>query len=260
MFLPDSHMRNYIRKFKSWMNYSPPGALSSKNWRLFNDEFKKNAPIRYWFKNDFRKTFVLPIKWKYENIENWIYYRLRKCHIVDSGLEPGYYDIDTLILNTNFNMLKDFVECQLASREYWMDSDLKKTWCERNMPLYWYVFKFRNPRLGIKNLAWQATLDDPALPPHEQSVEQAVNAREIMFLYNWWVNVRPNRKLLECGEYSDQGLGFMAIFDDDFDKDAPDYKAYKEIVDKNHKLEAEWDKEDDDMLVRLVNIRRSLWA
>jgi hypothetical protein len=250
-------------KIGSWLDYNPPGALSSKGWRLFKKEFKKNAPIRYWLNNDFRHSVILPIKWKKEAISDWIRYRTYdRYHLVDTGLAPSYYGVETQMLNANFNLLKDFVEVETAWHHYiWSDERKNsKTNFERWLPFF-FRLKFRRPDLGLEHLAWAATLDDPALPPSERCDHQAVAAREIRELYDWWVNKRPARKEIEAPPYADQGLDdFMACFDDDFDREAPDFKAHRDAMEEQNKQEEDWKLEDDAMLIRLMNVRHHLWT
>jgi hypothetical protein len=164
------------------------------------------------------------------------------------------------MLHGNFNMLKEFVEVEQAWQTYWFDREIKKTWCERHMPFYGVFYKFRKPEFGIKHFEWAATLDDPSLPPHERSEAQAEAAREILALYKWWVTDRPARVEVEHRPYDRQGLDELGCFDDDFDREAPDYKAYRESLDAANVQEEAWNKEDDEMLIRLIKIRRGLWT
>lgn len=251
-----------IRKFKHWFKFQPPGSMTSKGWRLFEKEFSEKAPIRYWFKTKFRRNIVLPMIWKYEAIDQWIRHRTYdKYHIVKTGLKPGYYDIDTLMLHSNFNMLKDFVEVEQAIHTYWWSDECKNaSWFEKHMPFYRTFYPFRRPELGIKHLEWAATLDDPSLPVHERCDSQAVFARETLSLYRWWVNERPAREKEKYVEYNDQGLGSLGCFDDDFDREADDYKDHVKSMTSRQNKEEEWQQEDDDMLVRLVKVRRGLWT
>ena len=245
------------------MRYNPPEALSARGWRLFDKEFKECAPIRHWIMNDFRKEIINPIYWKYRAVKEWILYRtIHKYHIVDSGLKPGYYEIDTLILHVNFNMLKDFVEVEQAIHDYHWTQEYreKATWCERHMPFYRIFYPFRRPDLGIKHLEWASSLDDPKLPPHEQCIDQAVNAREILVLYKWWVEDRPNRKEAEHIPFDSQGKGLLGFLDSDFDHEAEDYKKYTKSVESSYEQEEKWHIEDQEMLIRLMKIRRSLWT
>jgi hypothetical protein len=250
------------RRLSAWMDYNPPGALSSKGWRLFKDEFKERAPIRYWIREAFREYFW-PIKHYYEEIRAWIYYRFtNKCHLVNSGLKPGWHEIEELMLHTNFSMLKNFVEVEQARHTYWFSEDGRKkaSWFEKHMPFYRFFYPFRRPDLGIVHLQWAATLDDPSLPPYQRSDAQAIAAREILALYKWWTIDRPSRKEIELPDFSDQGLGILSVLDDDFDKDAEDYKAYKNAIEDQSKLRQKWEDEDEEMLIRLIKIRKSLWT
>jgi len=255
-------IKKSVRRFKSWMHYDPPGSMTSKGWRLFDKEFKEKAPVRHWFKSEFKKAVIYPVKWKYEAISRWIRYRTYdRYHVLNTGLEPNYYEIEQLMLHVNFNMLKDFVEVEQAIHTYWWSDEFKSaSWCEKHMPFYYTFYPFRRPDLGIKHLDWASTLDDPTLPPHDRCDHQAIAARETKALYKWWVEERPARKEKEYAEYNDQGLGSLGCFDDDFDREAEDYKAHVESMERGSKQEEDWQKEDEEMLIRLVKIRRSLWT
>lgn len=245
------------------MEYNPPGSLTAKGWRLFKQEFKEKAPIRYWLKNDLRYRVILPVKWKIDKIKDWVRYRTyARYHIIETELEPGYHETESRMLYSSFSLLKDFVEIQLAWNSYWSERRENVTFWQKHLPFYIYNgFKsFRSRELGLKHLDWAATLDDPSLPPYERSDHQAVAAREIRELYLWWVDTRPNRKLEETGTYSDQGLDILGVLDDDFDREAPDYKKYRSAMDRNAELEEKWRIEDTEMLIRLVKIRQQLWT
>lgn len=244
------------------MDYDPPGSMTSKGWRLFKQEYKEQAPIRHWFTHDFKYSVLMPVKWKYEKVHDWIRYRTYdRYHIIDTGLTPSYYDATTQILHVNFNILKEFVEVEQAWSTYcWSDDRKTATWCEKHMPFYRRVYPFRRPDLGIKHFEWAATLDDPALPPHDRCDHQAVAAREVLALYRWWMIDRPGRKEIEYVPHSDQGLGIMSSLDDDFDRDAEDYKAHVASMEEATKQEEDWNNEDEEMLIRLMKIRKSLWT
>lgn len=255
-------MRKIFRKINRWMSYNPPEAMTFKGWRLFKKEFKERAPIRYWLKNDFRYNYIMPIVWKCKAISDWIRYRTYdRYHVVDTGLPPSYYDAERRLFHANFNILKDFVEVELAWRTYiWSEEVDNASLWKRKIPFYRFFKPFRSREYGLKHLDWASSLDDPSLPPNERCDHQAISSREIRELYLWWVDVYPNRKLEESPGYSDQGLGIMSSIDDDFDGDAPDYKLDEEIRERNRKLEEQWEEEDTEMLVRLVKVRGHLWT
>lgn len=261
----DSHMRKIkkiIWRFKRWMDYDPPGALTSTGWRLFKKEFKEKAPIRWWFKETLRYSIMLPLLWKIEKAQDWFRYRTYdRYHVCSTGLPPAYYGVDEQMLHVNFNILKNFVEVEQAWHTYmWSDERKPPNFFERFVPFYRYVRPFRSREWGLRYLDWAATLDDPALPPQERCDHQAAAAREIRTLYLWWVDQRPARKEFEHKEYSDQGLGTLACLDDDFNRTAADFLEHSQVMEKNAKLREDWEAEDTEMLIRLVKIRQSLWT
>ena len=244
------------------MNYNPPGALTSKAWRLFRREFKEKAPVRYWIQNDLRYSIVMPVIWKIQNVRHWFAYRTyNRFHVVKTGLPPGYYEPEVQLLHSSFNILKDFVEVELAWHSYmWSDERKSATVAEKYVPFYRAFKPFRSREWGLKHLEWASTLDDPILPLHERCDHQARDAREIRELYLWWTDHRPARKEVELPKFDDQGLGFLGILDDDFDSDASDYKEFGSATQQNNELHKLWDEEDTDMLIRLMKIRKSLWT
>lgn len=250
-------LKRLIAKFDNWMDFNPPGAMSATGWRLFGEEFKEVAPIRYWIKHDFVRGIVWPIQRTFNNAKFWIRYRTtHRYHVVETGLKPGYNEVETVMLYTSFNLLKNFVEVELASHS----PDREVTWCERHMPFYRLFYPFRRPDLGMKVLDWKCSLDDPSLPVFQQSVHEAADGREIRTLYKWWVEDRPARKRIEIPAYSMQGKGDLGIFDDDFDREAEDYKAYEKARAEAAQQGVDWRAEEQTMLERLIKVRQSLWS
>jgi hypothetical protein len=76
--------------------------------------------------------------------------------------------------------------------------------------------------------------------------------KEINELRDWFVNVRPKRN-----EIFDT-VPKIDILWNEIDSDTPEAKAYREHVDKVIASEIAWEKEDTEMLVRLVKIRNYL--
>lgn len=151
-----------------------------------------------------------------------------KYHVVKTGLEPGYRDKDEIILHVNFNILKEYVECELAWMDYICTEDKKKIAAYRFD--YWmtriFFREFRAPELGLEHLDWEISL------PGKDNKHQRMSAKKIKKLYLWWVHDRPQRK------------------------DIYDYQDLKESL----ALEDKYNKEDHDMLVKLMEVRRCLWT
>ena len=245
------------KRFTRWMEYNPPYALSMKGWRLFRKEFKENAPIRH-FIVDTLPSYWYPVSYKIEKIKDWVRYRTyNRYFMIDTGLEPGYYEINQKMLHGPFNLLKDFVEKEQAwSSQCW--SETNRLTRKERLPFYYELF-YRKPEIGVAHFEWAATLDDPTLPVHQQSIEQAQAAREVLALYRWWTITRPARETESDITYSDQGFP-MSSLDDDFDHTAPDYVAYRKWSDEHEAREEAWTLEDEEMLIRLIKIRHRLWS
>jgi hypothetical protein len=167
-----------------------------------------------------------------------------------------------------FNELVDFVELELAWWHLvWEKKEERKKY---NMPWWavgwWRVRTWRCPQAGLDNLAWQSSLvkdgqwtkeDDPEFG---QPTPQAVNAKEILDLYTWWTVERPKRpepmKASGWLDYCDQR---RAADPEDwvFSEDKIDTKP---MLDQMHKMEAEYEAEDEAMMIRLIKIRQALWT
>lgn len=165
-------------------------------------------------------------------------YRFIKHHkynLVDTGLKPGYYEVDHRMFHACFNLLVDFIEFEQA----WMslncsDDELKKVpwWMSKNK----YCLK-HGRELGFKHLDWGMALtmelNDNGYPNAGSDLQinhvgtQGWACKEMKELYTWYKEVYSNRWKNEkyCYEL------------DDF-----------------------YEKEQTQMLVRLIKIRGYLWT
>lgn len=202
------------------------------------------------------EDIVYDIRNKYTECIDFIRYRTtRKYHIIDTKLEPGYYDSDTRMLHANFSLLVDFVEIEKA----WMN-----TWSDNNAysKLSWFDKKFRRfrcPEDGIAYLNWEIN--------ESQLEHQAKAAKEVLELYTWWKVTRPNRQdPFDAAGYNEvfKGKHFIDQFiEEDGTKRLtmkPFSKKENQVFEKVSKIEAKYDKEDEQMLIRLIKIRQYLWT
>jgi len=245
-------MKNYWKKIKNWFEMYPPSCSDSQGWRDFDIKCKKKYPMRYWFNETLIPNCWWPVTRTFSNIRRWFRFRfLERMHIINTGLKPDYYDTDTLILHGMFNLLKNFVEIEKAWMQAIFSEDYKKPW---------YPFKrFRDRERGIKYLDWEISLKDEKTKYGDENIaheSQSETAQIIKDLYIWWVDIRPNRmdpyELLP-DEFPGEKKNLWDL-DSPLSKDMT--KAYLEI----NKLEKEYDDEDTDMLIKLVEVRRSLWT
>lgn len=235
-------------RFADWIRgEKKPFALELKKWDDWKNEQKNKRPWRFWLSDTVLQKIQDFIYFPYDiynEARHYIRNRwLDKTHYIKTGLKPGgYYEIDTKILNGLFNELVDFVEIECANLSFW-DKEKK--------------YKIKNGRsveAGLDYLNWAMRLTYGSDFGYEKThklygepVPQAKAAKEIFELYNWWKN-RDNRP--DAHEES----GWSKYYESDNKKEKE--KAFKKL----NKLEAKYDKEDDEMLIRLIKIRRNLWT
>ncbi len=193
-----------------------------------------------------------------------VYYRNRfvsKMHTLQTRLPKGkYHENDTRLLHGAFELLVDFVEVEKSNMLHWTTDCTDYPWWHKTRLFRWGEYRSRED--GLKYLEWEMNL------VHTDGVHltnQAMIAKEVRELYIWWKDVRPNRpEAYEvtgwdawCDEQDrlTEGKYSQNIFGDD-----PDPTNTRKILDEVKRLEAEYEAEDDQMLIRLVNIRKGLWT
>lgn len=231
-----------------------PCALEWHKWEEWHKEQKAKRPFRYWLAESFLKNLQDTIYFPYDVYREIKYYiRNRyfdKLQYLDTGLKPGgYYELDHRILYGLFNEFKNFVEVELAHLGKW-DSEKK--------------YKFKKGRCveaGIDYLNWASSLTygsdfhyEKTHKLYNEPTPQAKAAKEMIELYNWWINrdSRPD-PMEESGwsKFCEEDSG-LVIRKKSKEKD----KAFKKL----QILEEKYEKEDEKMLIRLIKIRKSLWC
>lgn len=229
-----------------------PFALPMGSWG------KREAKLKSWFPIRYFVWDTLPDFWRYKIARRWrdgrywIRYRTTdKYHVVNTGLSPNYYDPDIRMLHVNFQILKDFVEIELASMNSAMsdkdeDEDISKGLRRFGKLLRWRRRKqIRDPKGGLEHLEWEI---------NETSGHQQSNALEKKTLYLWWTDIRPNRAeslstpLVWANKEDEEGLAGVLK--------GTNSHLYK----MSHKLDEFYEREDDEMLERLMRVRKSLWT
>lgn len=208
-----------------------------------------------------------------------------KLHYLQTQLKPGqYYDVDTRLLHGMFETLVDFIEVEKAHM-YWITYRPKATEL-RNWFMYGtkpdfipkpmsHRFRFirfysdRSAPAGMKYLQWETTLDDPEAnkdysewqPPEQSMLTQARVAQELINLYNWWKIERPSRP-----DPMDES-GWTAYCDLKAELEEPMWEKTKEereqtrkMLDQMREMEEQYDQEDEQMMIRLIKIRKHLWT
>ena len=234
-----------------------PYALEWGQWDIWMKDFKKSRPYAFFLTEtlpDWIENVAYYIPTPISDIQYYIRNRfIRKTHVLPTGFKPGeYYDLDERILHGVMTALVDYVEIELAYKSRWCKTEESKKAKWKNG---------RCPEIGLAHLTWEMTLDDPALEKYERSTHQAVVAREVKAIYDWY-KARPNRPdpydasgwTEICDEKRNGGIGFMQ-------KGTPEFERRKNNSLKLlRKIEAQYEKEDQQMLIRVIKIRRSLWT
>ncbi|MEY4333595.1 MAG: hypothetical protein RLZZ196_2338 [Bacteroidota bacterium] len=268
-------------EFADWLRgTAKPEAETSKGWADWNLKAKQAHPIRYWLAEealDKLQQFIFLIPDKLYDIKYYFNNRfISRTHSLTahpSHIRPGSWrDLGDRILPCLFNELVNFVEVELAWKNIAWDHDARKKY---NPPFHawgWWRFRtWRCTQAGLDHLAWEMSLvndgswgteeDDP---DYGKPTFQAQKAKEILELYRWWTEVYPNRPdphdasgwTAICDRRRESGKHFL-----DFESNnAEEEQETRAALDLCHKIEEDYHAEDEQMLIRLIKIRRSLWT
>lgn len=234
-------------KLAEWIRGTKkPHALSWDEWNGWHDNVKATHPLRYWIAEELLNGIQATIYWLPDRIDSVRYYLrnrfIHTTHALPTRLPKGEWrDLDTRIIHALFEGLKDFVEIEKAAMNWRWGEGKKPNWFNRR------ILDGRNPEAGIDYLKWEATLvydsdwgTEPTDERYGKPTPQAENAREIMVLYYWWTKQRPARPELY----------------DDIPVREDGHKDYSKVSER----EEQYEKEDTEMLMRLIAIRKGLWT
>jgi hypothetical protein len=275
-------MRNYwtCTKFADWIRGTTKIKCGTgKEWHEWEKAAKEKYPIRWWIAEEGLDHLQDIWCWIPERINDVRYYInnrwVTQTHALKShprDIPRGEWrDVGNRFLPCLMNELVDFVEIEQAWHHCLWNDDAKTKfqvpWYRRGW-LRWRTW--RCPAAGLEYLDWASNLviDEqwgvqPGDARYGTPTDQAASAREIRELYFWWKEVRPNR----ADPYDESGWNEICrrrdINKDDIfgEDDTPDKKqAAQDSLAQLNNLEAEYDKEDEEMLIRLVRVRHALWT
>jgi hypothetical protein len=266
-------------KFATWIRGTEkPSAATMEGWHDWHTSAKMKHNFRYWLAEeglDYIQDFVTwPVRKLYD-IKYYINNRwVTKTHALTAhpqDIKPGTWsDVGNRFLPCLFNELQNYVEVELAWWHIAWNSEGRKQY---NAPFWaWGWFRWRTwrcPEAGLDNLAWQCDLRWTENEVGEDSdkigqlTPQAKNAQEILDLYNWWTKVYRNRPdphdasgwTAVCEENRKLHGGITYMHTDPSLKHKS-RKALKLCA----KIEKDYAKEDEAMLIRLIKIRAALWT
>jgi len=216
-------------------------------WEKYDRLRKKMFPVR-WFLSE-----TLPDAWNafttpFHHARNWVRYRvLDRYHVLKLDVEPGYMDPDEIMLQANFKILKDFVEIELAAMNFASDKLAGPSMLSRFKSLYRWGRRLdqRNPASGLAHLDWEIT--------ECKGTPQGDSAAEKKLLYLWWTQDRPARFDIYEDPHFDWQKGSVFVG-----------RGLNSVNRMSGRLaarcEAFYEDQDDEMLVRLMKVRKSLWT
>ena len=268
-------------KFADWVRGSgKPESATFRDWRTWRIQAKAKNPIRYWIAEeglDHLQKIVYYIPDRLNDVRYYINNRwVTRTHCLTAhprDIKPGVWsDVGSRFLPCLFNELVNFVEVEQAWHHVrWNDEEKMKfqpTWLRTGW-LRWR--NWRSPEAGLAHLKWAANLKFDAHmgistsdPEFGTPTQQAIAAKEIIVLYKWWTEKRPNRP--DPYEVS----GWNKFYVNDRSKDDEDFfsdeQTEHEKLDSRkalniaNQIEKSYAKEDEEMMIRLIRIRESLWT
>jgi hypothetical protein len=220
-------------KFANWIRgEKKPHYLSFEGWDNWRKELKAKHSWRYWFAEEFLDTlqnivyFPGDLWWSIQ-----CEYRNRfvnHTHALVSKLPRGeWYDMDTRILHCLFDAFcYEFCEGEIGGRSGKKNEKGKEGF-------YRYV-------------AWAENSVNEEYPCPDHQIEAAKQFRE---LYEWWTIHRPNRK------------DPMDFYEEKENKNPiSHYLDKKQRYKQAEELEEQYEKEDTEKLIKLIELRGSMWT
>lgn len=269
VYLSCSPLMDKVRKR---LGIDKPKWAQFDEWDTWNTNTRKNYPVK-WFLTETVPQFIddvyEAITSPYYDTRYYIRNRfIRKTHVLRTDCPVGtYQDTDERLLSAMANAVIDFVEIELAYKSAWCRTDASKTAVWRNG---------RCAEMGLDYLRLEQEMvydENEGFHKPEligQRHAQAFEADEIRAIYDWAKtrNDRPdpydvsgwteyceqNRKIAES-----QGKSYFSSFfsdNNDAEMSARRDAAHKKL----QEIEKQYQQEDDDMLMRIVKIRRRLWS
>lgn len=257
-----------------------PESGSSRAWREWEKAAKEAHPIRYWIAETALDKIQNFIWWPIDTLYNYKYRFVNrfvtKTHALTASSLPkgAWHEFETRVLHCMFDELVNFVEIEQAWNFLGFSSEefrekYKEPWYARG----WFRTRtWRSAEAGLDYLDWSSQLRfdeswgvDKDNEMYGQLTPQAISAQEVRELYNWWKNIRPNRPdPSEVSGWDEMYSNRKKKYGDDcfwLEAETSDEKDFsRSVLLKLNDIEEAYHKEDEDMLIRLIKIRRNLWT
>jgi hypothetical protein len=269
-----------IGSFADWLRGTPKLKLgTSEEWDEWEVRAKSAHPVRWWIAEeglDYLQKFVYYIPDKLNDVRYYINNRwVSHTHALTAhprDIKPGQWqDVGNRFLPCMFNELVDFVEIEQAWHHCIWSDDAKtkfETPWWRSGWLRWRTW--RCPEAGLEYLRWAETLTNEEFLEEGEKHKavptyQAKAAKEIIELYTWWTTTYRNRPdPYDVSGWSDYCEASRAANGGKLGFSSDKTPELKKMSDKAHKalrkIEASYEKEEEEMMIRLIKVRQALWT
>ena len=271
-------------KFADWLRGTPkPDAETGPGWVDWRREAKTAHPVRYWLAEEAldgvqRAIYFIPDRLydvKYY-INNRFVSRTHGLTAHPRDIRPGTWcDVGNRFLPCLFNELVDFVEVELA----WKNVAFDRAAREKFKPPFWAWGWFRwrtwrSPEAGLDHIAWEKALVydetwgvEPGSEQYGQPTHQSQRAAEVEALYRWWTEVYPNRPDPHdvsgwseiCSRAREKDGEILGILNHE-NRTEEEEAEVRRALDLSQEIEERYEAEDEEMLIRLIKIRKHLWT
>lgn len=237
-----------------------PEAATAEDWDAWDEKSKKEHPIKWFVSDTIPDTFGSYVSWPLERKYSALKQRVseKRWKIVPRRLDKWqWHETDELVLHSAFELLEEFIIEEKSHMLHWSHDDLPPAKDEKTKIKY-----------AMEYLDWEISLcskTDLMHSPNCKEDSQSNIAKEAKELFIWWYNERPKRIDPYENEYyaqytemrkSRNAPDFTLSHKDDTKEES---KIYQKAMDLATELEEQYNKEDDENLIRLMKIRRGLW-
>jgi hypothetical protein len=270
-------------KFADWIRGTNKlSAGTSEEWDEWTTQAQMKHNFRYWLAEEALGHIQDFVTWPARKLNDVRYYInnrwVSRSHSLTAhprDIKPGNWcDVGNRFLPCLFNELVDFVEIEQAWHHcIWSDEAKTKfetPWWRKGW-LRWRTW--RCPEAGMEYLTWASGLvvdkdmgAEPGSKGYGEPTYQAKSAKEIIELYTWWTVTYRNRPdPYDASGWSAHCEAMRVKYPGSFfsslnSKDLEDRKASDKAHKLLQKIEADYEKEDEQMMIRLIKIRQSLWT
>ena len=271
-------------KFADWLRGTPkPNAETGPGWVDWRREAKTAHPVRYWLAEEAldgvqRAIYFIPDRLydvKYY-INNRFVSRTHGLTAHPRDIRPGTWcDVGNRFLPCLFNELVDFVEVELAWKNVAFDREAREKFKPPFWAWGWFRWRtWRSPEAGLDHIAWEKALVydetwgiEPGAEQYGQPTHQSQRAAEVEELYRWWTEVYPNRPDPHdvsgwseiCSRAREKDGEILSILNHE-NRTEEEEAEVRRALDLSQEIEEQYEAEDEEMLIRLIKIRKHLWT